>query len=162
MVTLTSHLYRKYKKPFCCWQGTNLLIFLRSAEDFQTALTDQRCLGKADLYKLLPFDSLGTVEGKNKIWQRKNKTYCNISVEKWRKRRKLIQPSFNPKFLTSFMGIFNTRTLECIKELEEFVGDEKCEISHKLRTCLTTILCGKKITGYNIIQFYTFYTRDFF
>lgn len=96
-------------------------------------------------YRFEPSKKLGV-----KLKQQPIAAYYTINfylVDKWKKRRKILQPCFNQAFLDTFMDVFHRRSSECIGEFGKHIGDTNFDIEHPMRICFLSMLCGETYPG---------------
>lgn len=138
-------LLRKHPGPVRVWVGHLLLVFVRTPEDVRILFNNSNSLEKLEILKKnIPIDALFITAGnKFKYFVLKLRTNCNVLVEKWKKRRKMLQACFNQTFLDSFMEIYNKRSFECCEEQGKYIEDSNFDFESSVRRCYVNILCGK-------------------
>ncbi|XP_072159667.1 cytochrome P450 4C1 [Bemisia tabaci] len=105
---ILSSMYRlgqNYKSPFRFWLGNRLCIQVSKPADLQIVLNNSKTLGKDEVYKFLQ-----AVIGTGLI---------AAPVEKWKKTRKMLTPSFIPKKLERFEHIMNERANVLVQKIQE-------------------------------------------
>lgn len=110
------------------WLGQTLIIIISSPEDMQTILNSPHCLEKPFLYDFMDPNNNGLFLAKAHIWK---------------PTRKLLNPTFNNKILSSFIPVFNERTKTMVDNLEEFVDQDQFDISKQFFACTLEMVCGK-------------------
>lgn len=110
------------------WLGPNLLIIISSPKDMQVVLNSPYCLEKPYLYEFMDHDNVGLFLAKAHIWK---------------PTRKLLNPTFNNKIMSSFIPIFNERTKTMVDNLERMVDQDHFDISKQFFACTLEMVCGK-------------------
>ncbi|KAL3281326.1 hypothetical protein HHI36_004537 [Cryptolaemus montrouzieri] len=82
----------EYGPNFLLWFGNIPVVIIGKPEDLERTMQSQSCLSKGYFYE---FTKLVVGEG-----------LFSAPVHKWRKTRKIIQPTFNSKILNYFLPIF--------------------------------------------------------
>ncbi|KAE8751143.1 Cytochrome P450 CYP4 [Frankliniella occidentalis] len=80
---------------FKFWSGPVLFVILMRADDIECLLTDRRAATKS-----LVYDLIGTLMGEGLL---------HLSGERWRRRRRIVQPYFSPEVLRGFPEVFHRR-----------------------------------------------------
>lgn len=91
------------------WLGNNLVVFLTHPNDIEKILNSQVHIQKSDEYRFF------------KPWL--GDGLLISSGDKWRNHRKLIAPAFHQNVLKSFVGIFNSNSLDVVERLRKEVGN---------------------------------------
>lgn len=76
----------------------------------------------------------------------KNTTFSKLFTdERWKKSRRILNPSFHVQVLNSYMDNFNERSLECAQSFEEAIkanNGEEFDIFPILNLCTLKTICG--------------------
>ncbi|KAK9874355.1 hypothetical protein WA026_002705 [Henosepilachna vigintioctopunctata] len=92
-----------YGPNFGIWFGNMPLVVIGKPEDLETVLMSQHCVSKSYFYKFT-----GIVVGEGLF---------SAPAHKWRRNRKLIQPTFNSRILDHFVQIFGNTSSICVNEI---------------------------------------------
>ncbi|XP_037041332.1 cytochrome P450 4d1-like isoform X2 [Bradysia coprophila] len=123
-------LSETYQNPSIAWFCSTLIIVISSAEDMQIVLNSPDCLQKAHLY-----DNLAVNDG---IF--KSKAHI------WKQHRKLLNPTFNHKILTSFIPIFNEKSKIMADKLKQMLNQENLfDISKPFFACTLDTVCATSL-----------------
>nr|XP_018915914.1 PREDICTED: cytochrome P450 4C1-like [Bemisia tabaci] len=101
-------LCEEYRSPFKFWLGSKLLVFITKPEDIQIILNSSKTLGKDDIYKF--FDAAAGTG------------LVTAPLEKWKKTRKVLTPSFAPKKLTRFVPVMSARATIIVQKMQQHCG----------------------------------------
>lgn len=101
-------LGRQYTNVIRMWIGPKLVIFLTNPVDVEIILGSQVHLDKSDEYRFF------------KPWL--GNGLLISSGDHWRSHRKLIAPAFHQNVLKSFIGTFNSNSLNVVKRMEKDIG----------------------------------------
>nr|XP_015836193.1 PREDICTED: uncharacterized protein LOC662514 [Tribolium castaneum] len=110
---------------FKFWLGKDLLVVTSKPEDVEIVLNNNSCFGKPKFYDFA-----------FKLF-RNGLLIAPASI--WRDRRRVINPTFNPKILNSFIEIFGKHGNKLVKVLEESCSES--DIFLKLFRCTFDIAC---------------------
>ncbi|CAH0394504.1 unnamed protein product [Bemisia tabaci] len=108
LLRIITGLCEEYGSPFKFWLGSKLVVFITKPEDIQIILNSSKTLGKDVVYKF--FDAL-VGDG-----------LATAPVEKWKKTRKILTPSFSPKNITRFVPLMNERARIIIEQMQQHCG----------------------------------------
>jgi cytochrome P450 len=61
----------------------------------------------------------------------------------WRAHRKVINPTFNPKMLQSFLPIFVEKTEKLVESISKNVGGEEFDLLVETMQCTVATICGR-------------------
>lgn len=100
----------KYDNVARVWIGPKLLIFLTNPADVEIILGSSVHIDKSDEYRFF------------KPWL--GNGLLISSGDHWRSHRKLIAPAFHQNVLKSFVGTFNSNSLNVVRRLEKEIGKE--------------------------------------
>lgn len=98
----------KYDNVARVWIGPQLLIFLTHPADVEIILGSSVHIDKSDEYRFF------------KPWL--GNGLLISSGDHWRSHRKLIAPAFHQNVLKSFVGTFNSNSLNVVRRLEKEIG----------------------------------------
>ncbi|XP_044261138.1 cytochrome P450 4C1-like [Tribolium madens] len=112
---------------FKFWLGKDLLVVTSKPEDVEIVLNNSSCFGKPKFYDFA-----------FKLF-RNGLLIAPASI--WRDRRRIINPTFNPKILNSFIEIFQKHANKLVCVLEASCGKESEDIFLKLFRCTFDIAC---------------------
>lgn len=136
-------LFETQPSIFKFWLGKDLIVVTSRPEDVELVLNN--CFGKPKFYdysfKLFRYGLL-IAPGQ---YLKKITSFYQILIKAniWKDRRKIINPSFNPKVLNSFMEIFGKHSTKLVDIFEEGCGQESFDVFLKLFRCTLDIACGK-------------------
>ncbi|XP_054707944.1 cytochrome P450 4V2-like [Uloborus diversus] len=112
-------------------------VVLYKAELIKTLINHPQALDKASSYSLLECMFAGGLLTSN--------------GEKWRRRRKLITPTFHLEILRSYLGIFNEQSMIFLEKLKELPKEPYIEVDNLLGKYSVDIVCdsamGLKVSG---------------
>lgn len=105
---LALELSKQFTNIARIWIGPKLLVFLTHPDDVEIILGSQTHIDKSDEYRFFkPWLGNGLL----------------ISTgEHWRSHRKLIAPAFHQNVLKSFIGTFNSNSLNVVRKMEKEIG----------------------------------------
>ncbi|CAH1971003.1 unnamed protein product [Acanthoscelides obtectus] len=109
------------------WLGYRLLYVLKKPEYIEKVITNPNALNKDFFY-----EPLVSVLGDGLV---------TLGGAKWRRHRKLINPSFNQKILDNFVELFNERANHLVKILEETVGERNVPLYDIIGACVVDLSC---------------------
>uniref|UniRef100_A0A3B4CQU8 Cytochrome P-450AROM n=1 Tax=Pygocentrus nattereri TaxID=42514 RepID=A0A3B4CQU8_PYGNA len=117
------------------WIGPIPFLVLYHAETVETVLNNPVHMDKAYAYKFLhPWLGTGLLTS---------------TGDKWRRRRKLLTPTFHFSILTEFLEVMNEQAEVLIEKLEKQVGKGPFNCFNYITLCALDIICetamGKKI-----------------
>lgn len=98
----------KYENVARVWIGPKLLIFLTHPADVEIILGSSVHIDKSDEYRFF------------KPWL--GNGLLISSGDHWRSHRKLIAPAFHQNVLKSFVGTFNSNSLNVVKRMNKEIG----------------------------------------
>nr|CAI5869323.1 unnamed protein product [Callosobruchus analis] len=127
VMTAVLKLTDSYPAIFKFWMGYKLLYFLKELEDIQKVINNPIALDKDYFYEqfaLVLGDGLITSGG-----------------TKWKKHRRLIQPSFNIRVLKGFVGLFNEAAERLVNELEKTIGEKDIPLNGIIGSCIVGANC---------------------
>ncbi|XP_053697185.1 probable cytochrome P450 313a4 [Sabethes cyaneus] len=108
-----------YTSPLCIHLGPLLHIVLYNPEHLQIVLNSPHCLSKPLQYQFF----------------RVNKGLFSAPVSIWKGHRKILNLSFGPAILNSFIGIFNEKSVVLVELMEKYIGQEERDFSHDIALC---------------------------
>lgn len=108
ILELALELSKQYTNIARVWIGPKLLVFLQHPDDVEIILGSQQHIDKSDEYRFF------------KPWL--GNGLLISSGEHWRSHRKLIAPAFHQNVLKSFIGTFNSNSLNVVKKMEKEIG----------------------------------------
>ncbi|KAG9335987.1 hypothetical protein JZ751_003386, partial [Albula glossodonta] len=117
------------------WIGPVPFIVLFHAETIETVLNNPKHMDKAYAYKFLhPWLGTGLLTS---------------TGDKWRRRRKMLTPTFHFSILTEFLEVMNEQAEVLIEKLEKQAGKGAFNCFNYITLCALDIICetamGKKI-----------------
>lgn len=122
---LIDKLFYESETPFAAWFGPSLIIGIADPGDMQTILNADECLDKPYLYEHLRNET-GLFSSKKDVWK---------------KHRRVLNPTFNPKVLSSFMPIFNQKSQRLVQQMERYMDGSPFDIYRPLfKALLDTIM----------------------
>ncbi|XP_072159666.1 cytochrome P450 4C1-like [Bemisia tabaci] len=108
LLRIVTEQCEEYGSPYKFWLGSRLLVVITKPEDIQIILNSSKTLDKGDVYKIFePVVGAGLVIA---------------PVEKWKKTRKILTPSFSPKNITRFVPIMRERATIILQEMQQHCG----------------------------------------
>lgn len=125
------------------WIGSNLLVALTDPADIELILGSSLHITKSDEYRFF------------KPWL--GDGLLISSGDRWRHHRKLIAPAFHQNVLKSFIGTFNSNSLNVVDKLRKEIGKEfdvhdymsEITVDILLETAMGHERTGKNQEGYN-------------
>ncbi|XP_063075460.1 cytochrome P450 4V2 [Engraulis encrasicolus] len=117
------------------WLGPIPFVILFRAETIETVLNNPVHMDKAYVYKfLLPWLGTGLLTS---------------TGDKWRRRRKMLTPSFHFSILTDFLEVMNEQAEVLVEKLDKLAGKGPFNCFNHITLCALDIICetamGKKI-----------------
>ncbi|KAJ8383457.1 hypothetical protein AAFF_G00220530 [Aldrovandia affinis] len=117
------------------WVGPVPFLILFHAETIETLLNTPKHMDKAYVYEFLhPWLGTGLLTS---------------TGDKWRRRRKMLTPTFHFSILTGFLEVMNEQAKVLIEKLEKQVGKGAFNCFRHITLCALDIICetamGKKI-----------------
>ncbi|XP_065110624.1 cytochrome P450 4V8 isoform X1 [Paramisgurnus dabryanus] len=117
------------------WVGPVPFLVLYHAETIETVLNNPIHMDKAYVYNFLhPWLGTGLLTS---------------TGDKWRRRRKMLTPTFHFSILTEFLEVMNEQAEVLIEKLEKHAGKGKFNCFNHITLCALDIICetamGKKI-----------------
>ncbi|TSN95707.1 Cytochrome P450 4V2 [Bagarius yarrelli] len=117
------------------WLGPVPFLFLFHAETIEPVLNNSLHIDKAQSYKFLhPWLGTGLLTS---------------TGDKWRRRRKLLTPTFHFSILTDFLEVMNEQAEILMDKLDNHAGKEPFNCFKHITLCALDIICetamGKKI-----------------
>ncbi|XP_052870330.1 cytochrome P450 4C1-like [Anopheles cruzii] len=117
----------RYKSPVGLWMGPILMIGIKDNPDyFQTVLNSPHLLNKMDQYKFF-YIIKGLFAAPDHAWK----------IE-----RKLLNRSFSPSMLSSFVDIFNAKDFIMVDKLRQFVGQGEMDLHLHIAKCTIDSIFG--------------------
>nr|XP_015836253.1 PREDICTED: cytochrome P450 4C1 [Tribolium castaneum] len=107
------------------WVGPTLLVSITKPEDVEIVLN--KCLERPKFYEF----------GKEIV----GSGILTAPIDVWKSRRKMINPTFNPNILNSFVEIFGRHAFYLTNALEENCGKDSFDILPKLFRCTFDTAC---------------------
>lgn len=121
-------LSKSYENVGRLWVGPKLLIFLSNPVDIELILGSQVHLEKSDEYRFFkPWLGNGLLISKG---------------DHWRSHRKMIAPAFHQNVLKSFIGTFNSNSLNVVHRMEKEMG-KVFDVHDYMSETTVDILLGK-------------------
>ncbi|XP_037028672.1 cytochrome P450 4g1-like [Bradysia coprophila] len=108
IMELALKLGKKYTNVARVWIGPKLVVILTNPSDIEIILNSNVYIQKSDEYRFF------------KPWLGNGLLISN--GDHWRSHRKLIAPAFHQNVLKSFVGTFNSNSLNVVKRMEKEVG----------------------------------------
>lgn len=123
VMNIINQLFYEVKTPCHGWLGPELLIGIDDPDNIQIVLNDDKCLNKPYMY--------------DGLW---NKTGLFTSKDsEWKWHRRMLNPTFNPKILMTFLPTINEKAQTLIKQLKSYENHE-IDLYRPLFKCFTDIL----------------------
>ncbi|GLV46747.1 Cytochrome P450 4c3 [Carabus blaptoides fortunei] len=116
-----------YSSPSRVWLGNRLFVFISKPQDLEIILNNSKSMEKENLYKFAE-----AVVGKGLF---------TASVEKWKRHRKIIMPTFNQKILDTFMDVFVEQSNILAENLERYLNKGYFDIFEPISLCTLDIIC---------------------
>ncbi|KAJ6636721.1 putative cytochrome P450, partial [Pseudolycoriella hygida] len=127
-----------FENPSRYWFGPTLIIVVSSPNDMQTVLNSPHCLQKPYLYSFFDVENNGLFMAKAHIWK---------------PTRKLLNPTFNNKILSSFIPVFNEKTKIMADNLMPLShGAEPFDISKQFFACTLDMVCATTLGAHYEFQ----------
>ncbi|KAJ6640354.1 Cytochrome P450 4g15 [Pseudolycoriella hygida] len=108
ILELAVRLGRQYENIARVWIGPKLIVFLTSPVDIEIILSSNVYIKKSDEYRFF------------KPWLGNGLLISD--GDHWRAHRKMIAPAFHQNVLKSFVGTFNSNSLNVVKRMEKEIG----------------------------------------
>lgn len=108
ILELALELSKVYTNLARIWIGPKLIVFLTHPKDVEIILGSSVHIDKSDEYRFF------------KPWL--GNGLLISSGEHWRSHRKLIAPAFHQNVLKSFIGTFNSNSLNVVKRMQKEMG----------------------------------------
>nr|CAH7734656.1 unnamed protein product [Callosobruchus chinensis] len=99
-----------YKNIFKFWLGYKLVYILKHPKYIEKVISNPKALDKDYFY-----EQLAQLTGDGLV---------TLGGAKWRRHRKIINPSFSQKMLHSFLPIMSAKSDELVKDLQSTVGNK--------------------------------------
>lgn len=128
ILELAVRLGDKYKNVARVWIGPKLLVFLTNPVDIEIILNSNVYIQKSDEYRFF------------KPWLGNGLLISD--GDHWRAHRKLIAPAFHQNVLKSFVGTFNSNSLNVVKRMQKEIGKE-FDVHDYMSETTVDILLGK-------------------
>lgn len=125
---LALELSKIYENVARIWIGPKLVIFLTHPADVEIILNSNVHIEKSDEYRFF------------KPWL--GNGLLISGGEHWRSHRKLIAPAFHQNVLRSFVGTFNSNSLNVVKRMEKDIG-RVFDVHDYMSETTVDILLGK-------------------
>ncbi|XP_039288154.1 cytochrome P450 4C1-like isoform X2 [Nilaparvata lugens] len=120
-------LINTYGPTVRVWLGPFLWVNLAEPEHIEAILSSEYGTNKDPTYRFF-------------------KVHCDgifvASGDRWRKLRKMVNPTFHQKLLENFLTTFNEQSDELVQKLEEQVGKPTFDIGEYTGKCTLDFLCG--------------------
>lgn len=123
-------LGKVYENVARIWIGPKLVIFLTNPADVEIILNSSVHIEKSDEYRFF------------KPWL--GNGLLISGGDHWRAHRKLIAPAFHQNVLRSFVGTFNSNSLNVVKRMEKDIG-HVFDVHDYMSETTVDILLGKSI-----------------
>ncbi|XP_057367277.1 cytochrome P450 4c3-like [Daphnia carinata] len=121
---------KKYGPIFRVWGGFRPVAVISSPQLMEPILVSQKLITKATEYTYLsPW--LG------------NCMFLTTGA-RWKNRRRLLTPAFHFQILKSFVDVFNEKSVDCARQLEQAIekhGDDEFDIFPIMTQCALDIIC---------------------
>lgn len=128
ILELALELSKVYTNLARIWIGPKLIVFLTHPKDVEIILGSHVHIDKSDEYRFF------------KPWL--GNGLLISSGDHWRSHRKLIAPAFHQNVLKSFIGTFNSNSLNVVKRMKSEVG-KVFDIHDYMSETTVDILLGK-------------------
>lgn len=123
MAAINNLFHESAKKPFYGWFGPVVMIGIDEPDDMQVILNAEQCLDKPYFYGHL-----------------RNETgLLGSQKDLWKVHRRALNPTFNPKVLTSFIPTFNAKAKTLTEQMDLNVG-LRIEIYRPIFKCLMDMI----------------------
>nr|XP_018917704.1 PREDICTED: cytochrome P450 4C1-like [Bemisia tabaci] len=99
----------EYGSPSKFWLGSKLLVFITKPEDIQIILNSSKTLAKDAVFYKVGQAGIGT-------------GLITAPLEKWKKTRKMLTPSFAPREITRFMPVMSKRATIIVQKMQHHCG----------------------------------------
>uniref|UniRef100_A0A182VPE8 Uncharacterized protein n=2 Tax=Anopheles merus TaxID=30066 RepID=A0A182VPE8_ANOME len=117
----------RYKSPIGIWMGPQLIVGIKDNPDyFQTVMNSPHMLNKMDQYNFFRIV--------NGLFAAPDHT--------WKNERKLLNRSFSPTMLSSFVDIFNDKDFIMVENLRKFVGNGEVDLHLYIAKCTIDSIFG--------------------
>lgn len=128
ILEMALELSKQYTNVAKIWIGPKLLVFLTHPDDVEIILGSHVHIDKSDEYRFF------------KPWL--GNGLLISSGDHWRNHRKLIAPAFHQNVLKSFIGTFNSNSLNVVKRMQKEVG-KVFDVHDYMSETTVDILLGK-------------------
>ena len=118
----------EFPSPSKFWAGYMCVVVIDKPDDLQVVLNSQDAIDKSVVYRKTIEHGL-LVDGGNL----------------WRTHRKLLNPSFYPTILQSFLPIFNRKSKILVKVLTKHLNKGEFDVYHPLSGCTLESLLSTSI-----------------
>ena len=71
-----------------------------------------------------------------------NANFFYSTGEKWKKRRKLLTPTFHFKILHDFVHVFNKQSRVLLGKLKDYADGKPYNIFNDITLCALDVICG--------------------
>uniref|UniRef100_A0A182LSZ4 Cytochrome P450 n=1 Tax=Anopheles culicifacies TaxID=139723 RepID=A0A182LSZ4_9DIPT len=117
----------RYKSPIGIWMGPQLIVGIKDNPDyFQTVMNSPHMLNKMDQYNFFRI-----VNG-----------LFAAPDHAWKNERKLLNRSFSPMMLSSFVDTFNDKDFIMVENLRKFVGQGEIDLHLYIAKCTIDSIFG--------------------
>uniref|UniRef100_A0A182Q9E0 Cytochrome P450 n=1 Tax=Anopheles farauti TaxID=69004 RepID=A0A182Q9E0_9DIPT len=117
----------RYKSPIGIWMGPQLIVGIKdNPEYFQTVLNSPHMLNKMDQYNFFHI-----ING-----------LFAAPDHAWKGQRKLLNRSFSPTMLSSFVDTFNDKDFIMVDNLRKYVGGGEIDLHLHIAKCTIDALFG--------------------
>lgn len=138
ILELALELSKVYTNLARIWIGPRLIVFLTHPKDVEIILGSSVYIDKSDEYRFF------------KPWLGNGLLISN--GEHWRSHRKLIAPAFHQNVLKSFIGTFNSNSLNVVQRMQKEVGSVFDCHDYMSETTVDILLGKIKVHDVNSIQ----------
>ncbi|XP_049287424.1 cytochrome P450 4C1-like isoform X2 [Anopheles funestus] len=117
----------RYTSPIGIWLGPKLIVAFKDNPDyFQTVMNSPHLLNKMDQYNFF----------------RAENGLLTAPAHVWKNERKLLNRSFSPLMLSSFVDTFNEKDFILVENLRKFVGNGEINLQIYISKCTIDALFG--------------------
>lgn len=141
----------KVETPSKFYLGPFLVINLDKPDDIKTVLTSSSCLDRPYFYQFLP-NTTGLFTIKCNLMtdlylhSYLKKIFFSIRLKAgkvWKPIRKIMNTTFNPKIIQSFVPIFNEKTKMLLQNLDKEVGQSPFDVFKYTSLLTLDTICGE-------------------
>nr|CAD7402599.1 unnamed protein product [Timema poppensis] len=120
-------LHKEYGSIIRLWLGADLFVVLSDPKYVEVILGSNKWIDKGVNYRYL-YDWLGT-------------GLLTSTGAKWKRRRKIITPTFHFKILENFIDVFNLNGQKLVDKLQKEVNGPEFDICPYVTLCTLDIIC---------------------